>query len=59
MASIKKRRKLIKAQRGLQGRPKKPADGDRRRRGGLTADQAVALKLAMREGLVPPDARMG
>ena len=59
MASTKKRRKLIKVQRESQGRPKKPADGDRRRRVGITGDQATAFKQARREGRVPPDAQLG
>jgi len=50
MASEKKRRKLIK----IKNAPSKPTpgrhpDGDRRRRGGITADQAAAEKIARRQ----------
>ena len=61
MASPKKRRKATK----LTRKDRKPgtgpfrhADGDRRRRGGKTADQAVADKRAMQQfGAIPPSAR--
>lgn len=48
MASEKKRRKLIK----LKSASSKPAlhpDGDRRRRGGTTADQAARDKRARQQ----------
>ena len=48
MASDKKRRKEVKAKQKAT-RPAKPfvhPDGDRRRRGGLTADQGIADKRA-------------
>jgi hypothetical protein len=60
MASPKKRRKqakLTREQRRPSTGPFRHADGDRRRRGGKTADQAVADKRAMQQfGAIPPSA---
>lgn len=52
MASEKKRRKTVKLTREQpQARtgPFRHKDGDRRRRGGMTADQAIANKRAMQQ----------
>jgi hypothetical protein len=52
MASQKKRRKAVKLTREQQKPrtgPLRHKDGDRRRRGGLTADQAIANKRAMQQ----------
>jgi hypothetical protein len=52
MASQKKRRKAVKLNREQKQPPAGPfrhKDGDRRRRGGLTADQALANKRAMQQ----------
>jgi hypothetical protein len=52
MASQKKRRKAVKLTREQQQPrtgPFRHKDGDRRRRGGMTADQAVANKRLMQE----------
>jgi hypothetical protein len=59
MASDKKRRKTIKRIREQEMPPVGPfrhRDGDRRRRGGPSAKEAVAWKQRMREfgGLIPP-----
>lgn len=52
MASDKKRRKVAKAKQQVgnpaAGPPRHP-DGDRRRRGGASAKQAIKDKLARRE----------
>ena len=60
MASQKKRRKaakVTKAQQHLAAGPFRHKDGDRRRRGGITADQAVANKRLMQQlgAPIPPD----
>jgi hypothetical protein len=60
MASGKKRRKaakLTKAQQHPRTGPFRHKDGDRRRRGGLTADQAIADKRLMQQlgAPIPPD----
>jgi hypothetical protein len=52
MASGKKRRKaakLTKARQQPRTGPFRHKDGDRRRRGGLTADQATANKRLMQQ----------
>jgi hypothetical protein len=52
MASQKKRRKAIKLNREQKQPPTGPfrhKDGDRRHRGGLTADKALANKRAMQQ----------
>jgi hypothetical protein len=52
MASPKKRRKAVKLNREEQQPrtgPFRHKDGDRRRRGGLTANQAIADKRAMQQ----------
>jgi hypothetical protein len=58
MASPKKRRKAIKLtrqQRNPRSGPFRHADGDRRHRGGKTADQGIADKRAMQQfGAIPP-----
>jgi hypothetical protein len=52
VASQKKRRKavkLIREQQQPRTGPFRHKDGDRRRRGGITADQALADKRAMQQ----------
>jgi hypothetical protein len=52
MASQKKRRKAVKLtreQKQPRTGPFRHKDGDRRRRSGLTADQAIANKRAMQQ----------
>jgi hypothetical protein len=61
MASPKKRRKAIKLTR-IDRQPNtgsfRHPDGDRRHRGGMTADQGVADKRAMQQfGAIPPSMR--
>jgi hypothetical protein len=61
VASPKKRRKankLTRQQMHPRTGPFRHADGDRRRRGGQTADQAIAEKRAMQQfGAIPPSMR--
>ena len=54
MASDKRRRKAAKLSKPKPTTPFRHRDGDRRRRGGPTADQAIKFKRAMQEGLIPP-----
>ncbi|MEO2091827.1 MAG: hypothetical protein ABGY75_20425 [Gemmataceae bacterium] len=56
MASDKKRRKQAKAKKSPQpaGKPFRHPDGDRRRRGGPTADQGIANKKLMQQFEVAP-----
>jgi hypothetical protein len=59
MASGKKQRKaarLARKQRQARPGPFRHPDGDRRRRGGLTADEALAQKRAMQQlgAALPP-----
>jgi hypothetical protein len=57
MASGKKRRKQVKLDRQARQPPSgafRHRDGDRHRRGGITADQALADKKARQQGLIPP-----
>jgi hypothetical protein len=56
MASDKQRRKQAKAKKSPQpaGKPFRHADGDRRRRGGMTADQGIANKKLMQRFEVAP-----
>lgn len=49
MASQKKKRKQVKTQQQQTQPPGRHPDGDRRRRGGLTAKQAQADKRARHE----------
>ena len=62
MASFKKKRKDSKNAPGRPAKPPAPGafrhpDGDRRHRGGLTADQGVAEKQARQQfgALIPDD----
>jgi hypothetical protein len=57
MASDKQRRKQAKAtKKSTQpaGKPFRHPDGDRRRRGGITADQGIANKKLMQQFEVAP-----
>jgi hypothetical protein len=57
MASGKNRRKEAKLDRKARQPPTgvfRHRDGDRRRRGGITADQGLAEKRARQQGLLPP-----
>jgi hypothetical protein len=57
MASGKKRRKVAKLDRLARQPPTgtfRHRDGDRRRRGGVTADEGLAAKKAMQQGEIPP-----
>jgi hypothetical protein len=57
MASGKKRRKETRLDRKARQPPTgtfRHRDGDRRRRGGITADQGLAEKKARLQGLIPP-----
>lgn len=57
MASDKKRRKQIKLKNApLQPRVGRHPDGDRRQRGGLTADQARKNKITRQQFEGVPDA---
>jgi hypothetical protein len=61
MASGKKLRKIVKAKRERltpPGQARRIADGDRRRRGGMRVQDALAFKKAKREGLIPPDVQL-
>jgi hypothetical protein len=61
VASPKKRRKankLTHQKRHPRTGPFRHADGDRRRRGGMTADEGLANKRAMQQfGAIPPSMR--
>jgi hypothetical protein len=57
MASDKQRRKQAKASKKANqpaGKPFRHPDGDRRRRGGITADQGTANKKLMQQFEVAP-----
>jgi hypothetical protein len=56
MASESKRRKAGNQARKAKRTPGRHPDGDRRRRGGLRVEDAIAQKKAMQEfpGEVPP-----
>ncbi len=57
MESGKKRKKAAKLDHLARQPPTgtfRLRDGDRRRRGGITVDQALAEKQARREGSLPP-----
>jgi hypothetical protein len=54
MASDKKKAKAAKKPTAAAG-PVRHPDGDRRRRGGPSAKEAVAFKRRMREAGMPPE----